>query len=250
MLSRRMLGRESGTKQIIMITDGEPTAHFEPGMDEPFFSYPPVRETVDAYAGYYPSPRPVDEMVERVGLAEQADVRVGKLSGGQQRRLDVALALVGDPELLFLDEPTTGFDPNARRNAWEIVKHLTTLGKTVFLTTHFMDEAQYLADRAAVIANGEIVVEGTPATLAGRDTMQARIRFRVPEGTQLPPLGQSVTEDGHWEITADDPTKPLHELTSWALDKGVELEALEVTRPSLEDVYLQITAHQTSMESA
>ena len=149
--------------------------------------YLTVRETVTLYAGFYPSPRDVDEVVDLVGLAEKRDTRVNKLSGGQQRRLDVAVALAGDPELLFLDEPTTGFDPNARRNAWEIVKNLTSIGKTIFLTTHFMDEAQYLANRVAVIAAGSIVAEGTPATLAGRDHMRTRVRFRVPEGGPTPP---------------------------------------------------------------
>jgi ABC-2 type transport system ATP-binding protein len=146
---------------------------------DPFLT---VRETVELYAGYYPSPRDVDEVIELVGLGEKRATRVIKLSGGQQRRLDVAVALAGDPELLFLDEPTTGFDPNARRNAWEIVKSLTALGKTVFLTTHFMDEAQYLADRVAIIAKGEIVVEGAPDTIAGRDRMFTRIRLRPPDG--------------------------------------------------------------------
>src|SRR5205085_3500970 len=141
--------------------------------------YLTVRETIQLYSGYYPNPRDPDEVIEVVGLKEKSRTRVRKLSGGQQRRLDVAVALAGDPELLFLDEPTTGFDPNARRNAWEIVKNLTTLGKTVFLTTHFMDEAQYLANRVAIIAKGEIVVEGPPDTLARRDQMRARIRYRV-----------------------------------------------------------------------
>src|SRR5919201_1105051 len=144
--------------------------------------YLTVRETVDLYAGYYPSPRDVDEVIDLVGLAEKRRTRVNKLSGGQQRRLDVAIALAGDPELLFLDEPTTGFDPNARRNAWQIVKNLADIGKTIFLTTHFMDEAQYLATRAAVIRKGEIVAEGPPDTLGGRDRMQTRIRVRLPEG--------------------------------------------------------------------
>ena len=131
---------------------------------DPFLT---VTETIEMYAGYYPSRRPTDEVIDVVGLAEKRDTRVNKLSGGQQRRLDVAIALAGDPELLFLDEPTTGFDPGARRNAWEVVKNLVTLGKTVFLTTHFMDEAQILANRVAVITHGEIVAEGPPSTLAG-----------------------------------------------------------------------------------
>ena len=206
---------------------------------DPFLT---VRETVEMYGGYYEHPRATVEVIEVVGLREKADTRVSKLSGGQQRRLDVAVALAGDPELLFLDEPTTGFDPNARRNAWEIVKNLTALGKTVFLTTHFMDEAQYLARRVAIIANGEIVAEGPPDTLAGRDAMQSRIRFRLPAGApEPPPLGQSPIDGGAGEIRADDPTKALHELTGWALDHGVRFETLDVTRPSLEDVYLEIT---------
>jgi ABC-2 type transport system ATP-binding protein len=203
--------------------------------------YLTVRETIDLYSGYFPKPRDPDEVIDLVGLSEKRTTRVNKLSGGQQRRLDVAIALAGDPELLFLDEPTTGFDPNARRNAWDIVKNLVALGKTVFLTTHFMDEAQYLADRVAIISHGEIVSEGTPDTIAGRDTMRARIRFRVTEGPKLPALGQTELPDGSYEIRADDPTEPVHALTGWALDGGIRLEVLEVSRPSLEDVYLEIT---------
>jgi ABC-2 type transport system ATP-binding protein len=213
---------------------------------DPFLT---VRETVEMYGGYYEHPRPTAEVIEMVGLREKADTRVNKLSGGQQRRLDVAVALAGDPELLFLDEPTTGFDPNARRNAWEIVKNLTGLGKTVFLTTHFMDEAQYLADRVAIIAKGEIVVEGPPDTLAGRDAMQARIRYRLPAGVQgVPDLGQESRGDGSFEVRAHDPTRALHELTGWALEHGVRFETLDVTRPSLEDVYLEITGGEDGTE--
>jgi ABC-2 type transport system ATP-binding protein len=213
---------------------------------DPFLT---VRETVELYGGYYEQPRPTGEVIAVVGLKEKADTRVNKLSGGQQRRLDVAVALAGDPELLFLDEPTTGFDPNARHHAWEVVKNLTGLGKTVFLTTHFMDEAQYLADRVAIIAKGEIVVEGPPDTLAGRDAMQTRIRFRLPAGVQgLPDLGQVPHGDGSFQIRADDPARALHELTGWALDAGVRFETLDVTRPSLEDVYLEITGGEESTE--
>ena len=204
--------------------------------------YLTVRETIEMYAGYYPSPLSVDEVIDVVGLEEKRETRVVKLSGGQQRRLDVAIGLAGDPELLFLDEPTTGFDPSARRHAWEMVKNLTALGKTVFLTTHFMDEAQYLASRVAVIARGEIVAEGPPSTLAGRDTMQTVIRFRVSDGVRTaPPLGQVATADGTFEVHADDPTKALHELTGWAIDHGTTFDRLEVTQPTLEDVYLELT---------
>jgi len=211
--------------------------------------YLTVRETVDLYAGYYPKPRDVDEVINVVGLEEKRDARVDRLSGGQQRRLDVAIGLAGDPELLFLDEPTTGFDPSARRHAWDMVKGLIALGKTVFLTTHFMDEAQFLADRVAVISHGAIVAEGPPSTLGGRDTMQTVIRFRLPSGAEgTPPLGQVATADGTFEVHVDDPTKALHELTSWALERGSRFERVEVSQPTLEDVYLQLTGGERGTE--
>jgi ABC-2 type transport system ATP-binding protein len=199
-----------------------------------------VAETLALYAGYYPHPRPVDEVVELVGLTEKRNTRVLKLSGGQQRRLDVAIALVGDPDLLFLDEPTTGFDPSARQEAWQVVRNLAALGKTVLLTTHYMDEAQQLADRVAVIARGRVVAEGTPASLGGRDGVKARVRWR---GKRRPPrrLGATVMEDGWLEMVPDDLGRGLHDLTGWARDRGVDLQSLEVVRPSLEDVYLQLT---------
>ena len=166
-----------------------------------------------------------------------------RLSGGQQRRLDVAIALAGDPELLFLDEPTTGFDPSARHEAWDVIKNLASLGKTVLLTTHYMDEAQFLADRVAVVADGRIVAEGPPASLGHRDRAQARVRYRPTAGMVSPAeLGGEPTNDGFTELHADDLVQSLHELTGWALDHGVELEGLEVTRPSLEDIYLALTA--------
>ncbi|WP_322780058.1 ABC transporter ATP-binding protein [Frankia sp. Cas4] len=204
--------------------------------------YLTVAETITMYASYYPHPRPVNEVIELVGLGAKRDARVAKLSGGQQRRLDVAIALAGDPELLFLDEPTTGFDPSARHEAWDVVKNLAALGKTVVLTTHYMDEAQYLADRVAVIAAGRIVAQGTPATLAGRDTARARIRCRLPEDA-LPPeefAGVAVA-DGYIEFTPDDITRALHRLTGWAIEQSVSLDGLQIVRPSLEDVYLELT---------
>jgi ABC-2 type transport system ATP-binding protein len=205
--------------------------------------YLTVRETVDLYAGYYASPRDVDEVIDLVGLAAKRRTRVNKLSGGQQRRLDVAVALAGDPELLFLDEPTTGFDPNARRNAWGIVRNLADIGKTIFLTTHFMDEAQYLASRAAVIRRGEIVAEGPPDTLGGRDRMQTRVRVRTPDGTTPPAAvdGATALPDGSLELRTDEPTRVVHDLTTWALDRGTGFSVLEVSQPSLEDVYLELT---------
>jgi ABC-2 type transport system ATP-binding protein len=205
--------------------------------------YLTVAETIELYRAAYPSPRPLDEIIELVGLKEKRNARVIKLSGGQQRRLDVAVALAGDPKLLFLDEPTTGFDPSARRNAWQIVKNLASLGKTVFLTTHYMDEAQYLAAEVAIISGGLIVAQGPPSTLAGRDTAATRIRFRLPAGAALPEHLRSSIQvaDGRIEMTTDDPVRTLHELTGWALEQRMSLDGLEVTRPSLEDVYLEIT---------
>lgn len=198
-----------------------------------------VAETITLYAGYYPHPRPVDEVVDLVGLTEKRNTRVLKLSGGQQRRLDVAIALAGDPDLLFLDEPTTGFDPSARHEAWQVVRNLSALGKTVLLTTHYMDEAQQLADRVAVIARGRIVAEGTPASLGGRDAVNARVRWQgdlLPDG-----LGVLAVAGGWLEMTPEDLGRGLHDLTGWALEQGVALQGLEVVRPTLEDVYLALT---------
>jgi ABC-2 type transport system ATP-binding protein len=201
-----------------------------------------VRELLDLYAGYYPRPRRVGEVLELVGLSEKAGARIRTLSGGQQRRLDLALALIGDPELIFLDEPTTGFDPSARRDAWEIVRSIRTLGRTVLLTTHYMDEAQTLADRICVIAGGEVVAEGTPETLGGRQTAAARIRFILPAGLDLAALPLPArTDDGRVVLETATPTRTLHELTAWAVARELELPGLEVLRPSLEDVYLELT---------
>src|SRR5450755_790921 len=166
--------------------------------------YLTVAATIAMYSGSYPHPRPVDEVIGLVGLNEKRDARVVTLSGGQQRRLDVAIALAGDPEMLFLDEPTTGFDPSARHEAWEIVKSLAELGKTVLLTTHYMDEAQYLADRVAIIAGGRLVAEGTPATLAGRESARAIVSYRLPAGTPPPPgLGDPSPGDDRLTFTPD-----------------------------------------------
>jgi ABC-2 type transport system ATP-binding protein len=205
--------------------------------------YLTVFETIAMYAGYFPHPRPVDEVIELVGLGHKRNSRVVKLSGGQQRRIDVAIALAGDPEVLFLDEPTTGFDPTARHEAWEVVKNLAALGKTVLLTTHYMDEAQNLADRVAIIAEGRIVAEGSPATLAGRDDVRPTVRFHLPDGVTPPEeLGVRRTEDGFAELVPEDLTRALHDLTGWALERSLSLDGLLVVRPSLEDVYLQLTS--------
>ena len=208
------------------------------GVDE----YLTVREVVEMVAGYYPAPRDVDEVIELAGLAEQRDRRVRRLSGGQKRRVDLAVALAGDPELLFLDEPTTGFDPSARRQAWETIRGLAALGKTIFLTTHFMDEAQALAHRLAIIADGRIVASGTADELIGARSATTRVRFRVPDGVAVPERLGGARTGPAWELDTDAPTAALHALTAWAIDAGVELADLEVSRASLEDVYLQLTA--------
>ena len=192
-----------------------------------------VREIHRLFAGYYEQPRDVDDVIRLVGLDEKRDARVKTLSGGQKRRLDLGIALVGDPDLVFLDEPTTGFDPAARRTAWELIRTLRSLGKTILLTTHYLDEAQQLADRVAVIQAGKIVSLGTPAELIG-DAHQAEIRFQLN--------GEQVV------VQTDDPTQTLHELTSEALASGRRLEHLEVRRPTLEDVYLDLVGDDEGVE--
>jgi ABC-2 type transport system ATP-binding protein len=196
-----------------------------------FYPRATVSESVAQMAAYYPHPRDVRETIALVGLEEKADERAKNLSGGQQRRLDLALALVGDPELIFLDEPTTGFDPAARRAAWEVIRELRRLGKTLLLTTHYLDEAQELADRVAIVKDGLIVAEGPPAELSPR-----RAGYRV-----------SWVENGQrTEQVTDDPTELLHRITGEALERGQRLDDLSVTRPSLEDVYLELTADAAS----
>ena len=209
-----------------------------------------VRETLEMFAGSYRKPRSVPETIELVGLADKADDRAGRLSGGQQRRLDVAVALIGDAELLFLDEPTTGFDPSARRQAWQVIEGLSDLGKTVMLTTHYMDEAQELADRVAVIADGEIIAAGTPDDLGGRADAASLVSFDRPGGERDAELRGAVAGDwsaanGRLVLRTPDPTRTLNELTGWAIAQGVELDHLEVTRPSLEDVYLELTGTES-----
>jgi ABC-2 type transport system ATP-binding protein len=203
-----------------------------------------VREAIELYGAAYPSPRPWAEVADLVGLRELADKRAETLSGGQRRRLDLALGLCGDPELVFLDEPTTGFDPAARRHSWELIDGLRALGKTILLTTHYMDEAQYLADRVVVIAGGRIIAEGTPDSL-GRGVADASlVSFRVPVGIDADdmPLPDGVERrNGTVSFRTTTPTGDLAPLLSWAVVRGAELESLTISRPSLEDVYLQLT---------
>jgi ABC-2 type transport system ATP-binding protein len=212
------------------------------------------REAVEQYAGYYAHPRNIDETVDLVGLGDKANVRTSKLSGGQQRRLDVALALIGDPELLFLDEPTTGFDPSARRQAWDVIGGLRDLGKTVFLTTHYMEEAQTLADRVAIISAGRIVASGSPDDLGGDRKESTEISFRLPTGVRAPDLPFAVRtsariDAGAVSLTAEDPIPLLRELTNWAAERGVGLPGLTVGAPSLEDIYLELTEGSDNAEA-
>jgi ABC-2 type transport system ATP-binding protein len=205
-----------------------------------------VRELVEMYGRYHERSRPVDEVIGLVELDEKRHVRAKNLSGGQRRRLDLALALVGDPALIFLDEPTTGFDPAARRQAWSTIKSLCELGKTIFLTTHFMDEAQALADRVAVMRGGEIIASGRPDELGGRNLRPAEIRFALPSDWSLgdipdvPSVGREIQADRVTVFTRE-PVIAAHESTTWALDHDVELAHFSVTQPTLEDIYLELT---------
>jgi ABC-2 type transport system ATP-binding protein len=194
-----------------------------------------VAESLAHFGGYYDRPRPVDEVVELIGLAEKRTDRVRRLSGGQRRRLDLGLALVGDPELIFLDEPTTGFDPGARRRAWETIRSLSSLGKTILLTTHYLDEVEHLADRVAVLREGRIVASGTPQELT-TTTPATEIRYREN--------GREVV------LQTEEPTRVLHELTERALARDEELEGLQVRRASLEEVYLSLTQEEEAEEEA
>ena len=215
-----------------------------PGV-EPYLN---VAEAIEQYRGFYPNPRPLDEIIEVVGLSEQRGQRIRKLSGGQQRRLDVAIALAGNPELLFLDEPTTGFDPAARRQAWDMVRNLRSSGATVLLTTHYMDEAEHLADRVGVIVGGEMVAEGTPEELMA-SSAAAVVSFRLPpdhshllDGIE----GARDAGEGRFEVRSEAPTALLHDLAGRALEAGTELAELRVERATLEDVYLDLTSGASS----
>jgi ABC-2 type transport system ATP-binding protein len=205
-----------------------------------------VAELLEMYGRYHLRSRPVDEVIDLVELTASRDVRGKQLSGGQRRRLDLALALVGDPDLIFLDEPTTGFDPAARRHAWSTIRSLCELGKTIFLTTHFMDEAQYLADRVAVMRAGEIIAIGRPEELGGRDLRPAEIRFELPSGMTVGDLPGSYCESRSLEggvvlMLSREPVRAAHELTAWALEQRIELARFSVSQPTLEDIYLELT---------
>jgi ABC-2 type transport system ATP-binding protein len=226
----------------VVLQESEP----EPGLS--------VRECLAMYAGFYRTPLNIDEIIALVGLTSKAGTLGTRLSGGQRRRLDFALALIGDPELIFLDEPTTGFDPSARRAAWDVIAGLRQLGKTVFLTTHYMDEAEHLADRIAVLSAGHIVAEGTPQTLGGRDRMTTAISFTLPVHVhvrELPPGLRPLAEPGPGGSTilhSENPLVHLRMLGSWALTRGLDLPDLGVRRPTLEEIYLSLTGPATTKD--
>lgn len=205
-----------------------------------------VKESLGLYAGYYAQPMDADAVLALVGLEAQGAVIATKLSGGQRRRLDFGLALIGDPDLIFLDEPTTGFDPAARRTAWDVITGLRSLGKTILLTTHYMEEAEVLADRIAVIVSGRIVAEGRPGTLGGRDRAATRIAFQIP-ATANELVGAALQEsletraDGRVSVSTTEPLAELERLAHWSRTTGTPITDLEVTRPSLEDIYLALT---------
>ena len=204
-----------------------------------------VAEMVGQFAGYYPRPRDPGEVIELVGLGGMAGRLAHQLAGGQRRRLDVALGIVGRPELLFLDEPTTGFDPGARRDAWQMVRELRASGTTILLTTHDMEEAQALADRVVVLSGGTVVAQGSPAVIGGRQTARTRIAFSLPPGWDASELPVPATADGDGRLVVetDQVTRRLQQLTTWAVERGGELAGLSVVQPSLEEVYLQLTQH-------
>jgi len=211
-----------------------------------------VRELVTLYAGCYRRARDLDECIGLVGRADSADKRVTELSGGQRRRLDLALGIVGHPELLFLDEPTTGFDPAARRNAWELIRSLCSDGTTVLLTSHYLDEVEHLADRVGVLRRGRLVAEGTPDSLASAVGVTT-IRFQLPTGVEPGVVTGVIDErvghrDGTIEVATGTPTATLHSLTAWAIDRGIELPGLTVARPSLEDMFLKLSAEAEQTE--
>ncbi len=220
--------------------------------ESPTEPYLTVEEILRQRTYWYPHPITVDEVIDLVGLEEKRRARLRTLSGGQQRRLDLALALIGDPDLIFLDEPTTGFDPSARRASWVIIRNLCSLGKTVLLTTHYMDEAQHLANRVAVIAGGLFVAEGSPASLGGRDRASVRIRFGLPDAITVADLPVPATFDeaaGEMIIETSEPTAVLARLTGWARNRDLELPGLVVARPSLEDVYLELAGDEHPAEA-
>ena len=222
-------GRHWRERLGIVLQESEPTPELT------------AQETLALHAGYYESSRSVDDVLALVGLDTSRDQRAGKLSGGQKRRLDLGLALIGDPELIFLDEPTTGFDPSARRDAWDMIANLRALGRTVLLTTHYMDEAEFLADRIVVIADGVIVANGTAEQLRIQVGAKPTISWTGPEDAPVPQGLEAAVVDGRVSVETEDVLPALHSITGWAIDNNMTLDNLQVRQPSLEDVYLQLT---------
>ena len=243
-------GRDAGTVQVLGVDPGNRRTQrwlrsrlgivLQELAVEPFLS---VQQVLTRDAGYYPHPRPVAEVLELVGLKEKAAARVKTLSGGQQRRLDVGLGIIGQPDLLFLDEPTTGLDPSGRRATWDLIRQLEAEGTTVILTSHYMDEVEALASRVAVLARGHIVATGTPDAIGGRDAGVVTIRFRLPDGVSPSelPVPAEPASGGEIEIRTEDELPVLHELTGWAISRQIGLPGLSVRRVTLEDVYLRLT---------
>jgi ABC-2 type transport system ATP-binding protein len=244
--------RSSGEVSVLGTDPGRPTRSWRERIglvlqQSEFNPLLTVAETLGLFSSLYGSLRPLNETVELVGLGDRRDSRVAALSGGQRRRLDVAVALIGDPQLLFLDEPTTGFDPSARRGAWNMIERLKALGKTIFLTTHYMDEAQNLSDRVAIIRDGQIVAIGPPSEVAANGSPETLVSFRLPNGTPIADVRANVhapleISGGVVSLRASNPQWTLYELTSWAEREGVELVDLQANRPGLEDVFLELTA--------
>jgi ABC-2 type transport system ATP-binding protein len=244
--------RDGGTASVLGLDPGERSSARElrerTGLvlqDIAVEPYLTVRETISRQAGYYHAPRSVPEVISLVGLAGLERRKVRKLSGGQKRRLDLALGLIGNPELLYLDEPTTGFDPAARKEAWQVVRQLRAAGTTILLTTHNMDEAQALADRVVVLSEGVVVADGAPARLGARDEDVARVTFTLPPGYRIGDLPLPATDrNGVVLVETTSPTRALTQLTQWAAQRDIELPSLTIERPTLEDVYLRLTGAQ------
>jgi ABC-2 type transport system ATP-binding protein len=243
--------RSGGEVEVLGVDPGQPTREWRSRVGlvlqecelDPLLT---VREAVDLFATFYPAPRPVDETIELTGLADKREARIGSLSGGQKRRVDVAIGIIGDPDLIFLDEPTTGFDPTARRDAWNMIEGLKALGKTVFLTTHYMEEAQHLADRVAILRGGRIVAQGEPSELGASLGRRTVIGFRLNGGLTTEELRSHLSAPlqiagGEVSVETEQPQRDLYRLLSLAEERGATLADLEVRKPSLEDIFLDLT---------
>jgi ABC-2 type transport system ATP-binding protein len=247
--------RDSGRVEVLGVDPAKPTRAWRSRIgivlqESGFAQYITARELISLWAAYYPHSRNVDEVIELVGLDDKRNERVKRLSGGQKRRLDLALGIVGDPELIFLDEPTTGFDPSARQQAWQLIRDLRALGKTILLTTHYMDEAQELADRVAVMVGGEIVALGAPNEIGSAELKRTTIRFALPQGVanaSLPAFKGTLSQESDYLfVSTDEPVQDANALTSWALTNNYELDGFDVRRPELEAIFLDLVKNDES----